>query len=200
MVIGLFQGLIPTVAFALSITSSFSASANLQAHLTSATTSSQSSSIVAESKPFDQIAQGIHDNQVKITLKKRMDHLLPVPRPVAQVKTFEPVRPIPVVTTIPVTQAASVMTTTSGPLTEEQITYLGNCEAGMNPTRNSGNGYYGAFQFSYGTWKSMNTGYERADMAPIEVQKDAVQRLVQRSSIYTQFPGCSRKMHAAGLI
>lgn len=85
-------------------------------------------------------------------------------------------------------------------LTDAQITFLGNCEAGMVASRNSGNGYYGAFQFSYGTWQSMGTGYERADLAPIEVQIDAVQRLVARSSIYTQFPACSRAMHAAGIL
>jgi hypothetical protein len=70
----------------------------------------------------------------------------------------------------------------------------------MNPARNSGNGYYGAFQFSYGTWKSLNTGYERADLAPIEVQKAAVKQLLQRSSIHAQFPGCASKMRNAGLI
>jgi len=85
-------------------------------------------------------------------------------------------------------------------LTSEQITYLGNCEAGMDPTKNTGNGYYGAFQFSYGTWQSMNTGYERADLAPLEVQIDAVQRLLQRSSIYTQFPACARNMQTQGII
>jgi hypothetical protein len=85
-------------------------------------------------------------------------------------------------------------------LTDAQITFLGNCEAGMDPARNSGNGYFGAFQFSYGTWKSMGTSYERADLAPLDVQIDAVQRLVARSSIYTQFPGCSRAMHAAGIL
>jgi hypothetical protein len=85
-------------------------------------------------------------------------------------------------------------------LNEEQITYLGQCEAGMDPAKNTGNGYYGAFQFSYGTWKSMGTGYERADMAPLEVQKEAVQRLVARSSIFTQFPGCAKKMRSIGLI
>jgi hypothetical protein len=91
---------------------------------------------------------------------------------------------------------------TSGPrvLSDEQINFLGSCEAGMDPAKNTGNGYYGAFQFSYGTWKSMNTGYERADLAPIEVQKEAVQRLVQRSSIHTQFPGCASRMRNAGLI
>lgn len=96
----------------------------------------------------------------------------------------------------PIVQAKYV----GGPLNGEQITFLGTCESGMTATRNSGNGYYGAFQFSIGTWNSMGTGYDRADLAPFEVQKDAVQRLLQRSSIWTQFPGCARKMRGLGLI
>lgn len=86
------------------------------------------------------------------------------------------------------------------PLNSAQITFLGNCESGMKANTNTGNGYYGAFQFSYGTWRSMGTSYERADLAPIEVQIDAVQRLLQRSSIFTQFPGCAAKMRIAGLL
>lgn len=110
--------------------------------------------------------------------------------------------PQPTIVVVPsVTQTpAPIVINAASPISDDAITYLGNCEAGMNPARNSGNGYYGAFQFSYGTWKSMNTGYERADLAPIEVQEAAVKQLLQRSSIYNQFPGCSRKMHAAGLI
>lgn len=103
-------------------------------------------------------------------------------------------------TTTPTPTAPVVQTSTDNPLNMEQITFLGNCEAGMNPTRNSGNGYYGAFQFSYGTWKSMGTEYERADLAPIEVQIEAVQRLLKRSSIFHQFPGCARKMQAMGIL
>lgn len=85
-------------------------------------------------------------------------------------------------------------------LSQEAITFLGNCESGMTATRNSGNGYYGAFQFSISTWNSMNTGYERADLAPLEVQIEAVQRLIARSSIYGQFPACAQKMKSLGLI
>lgn len=87
-----------------------------------------------------------------------------------------------------------------GTISEEAVTYLGQCEAGNDPTKNTGNGYYGAFQFSYGTWKSLNTGYERADLAPIEVQRAAVKQLLSRSSVYNQFPGCAAKMRGAGLI
>jgi len=46
----------------------------------------------------------------------------------------------------------------------------------------------------------MGTGYERADLAPLEVQTEAVQRLVSRSNIYGQFPACSRRMQALGLL
>ncbi len=89
---------------------------------------------------------------------------------------------------------------TGGPLNDAQIQFLGNCESGMTASRNSGNGYFGAFQFSIGTWNSMGTRYARADLAPLEVQIDAVQRLVSRSSIFGQFPACSRRMQAVGLI
>ena len=112
----------------------------------------------------------------------------------------------PTITPFPTQQPTSAPSTvqsvtySSGPLNEAQIQYLGSCEAGMDPTKNTGNGYYGAFQFSYATWRSMNTGYERADLAPLEVQIDAVQRLLSRSSIYTQFPACARKMQSLGLI
>ena len=88
----------------------------------------------------------------------------------------------------------------SGPLSDPQISFLGQCESGMTASRNSGNGFYGAFQFTVGTWNSMGTGYERADLAPIEVQIDAVQRLVSRSNIFGQFPACSRRMQALGLL
>lgn len=88
----------------------------------------------------------------------------------------------------------------TGPLNDAQINYLGNCESGMRPNTNTGNGFYGAFQFTVGTWNRMGTGYERADLAPLEVQKEAVQKLVSVSNIYGQFPACSRRMQALGLL
>ena len=115
------------------------------------------------------------------------------PLPTANSQTIQTavIPPAPLQVTQPVS---------AGPLSETQLNFLGSCESGMTAARNSGNGYYGAFQFSVGTWKSMGTGYERADMAPLEVQKDAVQRLVSRSSIFSQFPGCSAKMRSQGIL
>jgi hypothetical protein len=121
--------------------------------------------------------------------------VVPTVSPTAQ-PTVEPTIVIQQVTQAPIPSASS----SDGSISDAALVALGNCEAGMNPARNSGNGYYGAFQFSYGTWQSMNTGYERADLAPIEVQKAAVRQLLQRSSIYNQFPACAAKMHSDGLI
>jgi len=105
------------------------------------------------------------------------------------------VSPSPIITQVP-----AVVSSTASSISDAAITYLGNCEAGMNPSKNTGNGYYGAFQFSYGTWQSLNTGYARADLAPIGVQEAAVKQLLSRSSIYTQFPACAVQMHSAGLL
>lgn len=92
---------------------------------------------------------------------------------------------------------------TGGPLSEAQITALGTCESGMTATRNSGNGFYGAFQFMPGTWRTVAPVEYRGVLphqAPLDAQKQAVQTLLSRSSIFTQFPGCAKKMRAQGII
>jgi uncharacterized protein YabE (DUF348 family) len=92
---------------------------------------------------------------------------------------------------------------TGGPLSEAQIVALGTCESGMTATRNSGNGFYGAFQFMPSTWSKVAPAPYNGMMpheAPLEAQKQAVQSLLSRSSIFSQFPGCAKKMRAQGII
>ena len=71
---------------------------------------------------------------------------------------------------------------------------LRSCESGNNYSRNSGNGYYGAYQFSASTWHSL--GYpglpHQADAA---TQDQAAQRLLARSG-WGQWPACSRAIGA----
>ena len=116
------------------------------------------------------------------------------------------------------TEVASVITTpptkqievhgtrfnyTGGPLTEAQINALGSCESGMTATRNSGNGFYGAFQFMKSTWSSVAPAPYKSvtpDQAPLEAQKQAVQNLLSGSNIFNQFPGCAKKMRANGIL
>ena len=88
----------------------------------------------------------------------------------------------------------------TGVLSAAAIQDLGDCESHNTPTTNTGNGFYGAFQFTIGTWNNMQTGYARADLAPYEVQVAAVQKLVSMASIFSQFPDCSRRLFQKGLI
>lgn len=92
---------------------------------------------------------------------------------------------------------------TGGPLSEVQINALGQCESGMTATRNSGNGFYGAFQFMPSTWKTQAPAEYKNVLpheAPLDAQKQAVQNLLSKASIYTQFPGCAKKMQAQGIL
>ena len=69
---------------------------------------------------------------------------------------------------------------------------LRRCEAGGDYRRNSGNGYYGAYQFAAATWRSL--GYPGLPhQAPPEVQDEAAQKL-QRRSGWGQWPACSRRI------
>ena len=86
-----------------------------------------------------------------------------------------------------------------GKLSEEQINALGRCESGMTATRNSGNGFYGAFRFSPSTWRS-SAPAEYKGVLPHPAPMQAVQTLLSRSNIYTQFPGCANKMKAQGIL
>ncbi|HET8669818.1 MAG TPA: G5 domain-containing protein, partial [Candidatus Saccharimonadales bacterium] len=69
------------------------------------------------------------------------------------------------------------------------------CESSGNYQARSRNGlYYGAYQFSIPTWNSWNTGYERADLAPPEVQDlTIVKNTFRGGGLVRQNPGCYAK-------
>jgi hypothetical protein len=71
---------------------------------------------------------------------------------------------------------------------------LRNCEAGGRYDRNSGNGYYGAYQMSAGTWHSLGYGGLPHE-APPDVQDQAARKLQARSG-WGQWPACSRRVGA----
>jgi hypothetical protein len=72
---------------------------------------------------------------------------------------------------------------------------LRTCESGGNYAENTGNGYYGAYQFSIATWNHWNTGYARADLAPASVQDATIiENTLATAGLSTQNPGCYVKM------
>ncbi|CAO5256719.1 transglycosylase family protein [Frankia sp. AgKG'84/4] len=84
-----------------------------------------------------------------------------------------------------VSQPAEAATTWAG---------LRQCESGGDYTTNTGNGYYGAFQFSASTWHSLGYSGLPHEASPA-VQDEAALRLAQRSG-FGQWPVCGRGMGA----
>ncbi|HWC38306.1 MAG TPA: transglycosylase family protein [Acidimicrobiales bacterium] len=69
---------------------------------------------------------------------------------------------------------------------------LRQCESGGNYQENTGNGFYGAYQFTESTWTGL--GYPgRPDQEPPAMQDQGAQRLQARSG-WGQCPACSRKL------
>jgi hypothetical protein len=66
---------------------------------------------------------------------------------------------------------------------------LRECESGNNYQADTGNGYYGAYQFSGPTW--VDLGYPgRPDEEPYWMQDEAAQRLEAMDG-WSQWPSCS---------
>jgi hypothetical protein len=71
---------------------------------------------------------------------------------------------------------------------------LRQCESGGRYTTNTGNGFYGAYQFHPRTWR--NLGYPGLPhQASPEVQDEAARKLQARSG-WGQWPVCSRRIGA----
>jgi hypothetical protein len=69
---------------------------------------------------------------------------------------------------------------------------LRQCESGGNYQDNTGNGFYGAYQFDQGTWSSL--GYPgRPDQAPPAMQDQAAKQL-QAQRGWEPWPSCSAKL------
>ncbi len=96
-----------------------------------------------------------------------------------------------VVVVRPVTEIQAVG---SAPLTtnlQQWLQKLRGCESGGNYQDNTGNGYYGAYQFSLGTWQSLGYSGLPSSAAP-STQDQAIIRNTLRSGggLASQNPGC----------
>jgi hypothetical protein len=69
---------------------------------------------------------------------------------------------------------------------------LRQCESGGNYAENTGNGYYGAYQFSLGTWQGIGHSGYPSDASAAE--QDAAAQELQARSGWGQWPACSRRL------
>ena len=85
-----------------------------------------------------------------------------------------------------------LMATGASAATADDFARLRQCESGGNYAINTGNGFYGAYQFDRGTWNGL--GYPgRADQASPATQ-DAAAAKLQSQRGWSPWPACSRKL------
>lgn len=69
---------------------------------------------------------------------------------------------------------------------------LAQCECGGNPRCNTGNGFYGMYQFTAGTWHSVGgTGLPHENSAEEQTKRA---QILQARAGWGQWPGCARKL------
>jgi len=74
---------------------------------------------------------------------------------------------------------------------------LRSCESGGDYTTDTGNGYYGAYQFALASWQAL--GYDGyPSQAPAATQDEAVARLYATSG-WSAWPGCATSLSLASM-
>jgi len=119
----------------------------------------------------------------------------PGPTPKAPIATVHavPVHNVPVVAPHPVTTPVAPATQpASGAPIGGVWAELRQCESGGNYSDNTGNGYYGAYQFILSTWRGLGFPGLPSNATPA-VQDQAAQKLQARSG-WGQWPACSRRL------
>ncbi|MGI8778126.1 MAG: transglycosylase family protein [Acidimicrobiales bacterium] len=74
---------------------------------------------------------------------------------------------------------------------------LRSCESGGDYTTDTGNGYYGAYQFALASWQGLGYGGYPSE-APAAIQDEAVVRLYATSG-WSAWPGCAASLDLAAL-
>ncbi len=69
---------------------------------------------------------------------------------------------------------------------------LRQCESGGNYSTNTGNGFYGAYQFTQQTWNGVGMSGSPASASP--AQQDAAAQRLQAQSGWGPWPACSAKL------
>jgi resuscitation-promoting factor RpfB len=103
---------------------------------------------------------------------------------IQSVVTQEPKKQVEVV--------GSKMTNTFSGSFAEALARLRSCESGGAYNRNSGNGYYGAYQYDVSTWANTG-GFTYASDAPASVQDEKVWETYKRRG-WAPWPSCKNKM------
>jgi hypothetical protein len=87
---------------------------------------------------------------------------------------------------------AAAFATGAAAATAEDFARLRQCESGGNYAINTGNGFYGAYQFDRGTWNGL--GYPGTANQASPATQDAAAAKLQSQRGWSPWPACSRKL------
>lgn len=87
---------------------------------------------------------------------------------------------------------ASASTSGGGAIPESVWAALRKCESGGTYAINTGNGYYGAYQFAAGTWRKL--GYSGLPHEATPATQDEAARKLQSQQGWAPWPACTRKL------
>src|SRR4051812_24807496 len=76
--------------------------------------------------------------------------------------------------------------------TADDFARLRACESGGNYSTNTGNGFYGAYQFDLGTWQGLGHSGRPSDASP--ATQDSAARELQSERGWSPWPACSRRL------
>jgi hypothetical protein len=104
-----------------------------------------------------------------------------------------PPPPLPPPTTSPpTTQPRAVASASTSSLSGGVWAELRQCESGGNYQDNTGNGYYGAYQFDQSTWNSLGLSGLPSQASP--ATQDQAAKDLQARDGWAPWPSCSRKL------
>ena len=94
------------------------------------------------------------------------------------------------VATVAVAAGAAGAVMGAAPASADIYSQIRQCESGGNYSTNTGNGYYGAYQFSQSTWSGL--GYSGTPSSASPATQDAAAAALAARSGFGQWPVCGR--------
>lgn len=137
------------------------------------------------------IQEGADGQVVTTSYQEIIDGVVTVQAAASEQRT-EPVARIVAVGTKPRPQVAAPAPQAVPVANGDVWAALAQCESGGNPSTNTGNGYYGMYQFSLPTWQSVGGSGLPSEASAAE-QTHRAQILQQRSG-WGQWPACSARL------
>lgn len=121
----------------------------------------------------------------------------PATDPATAAPTTEPLATVPPTTVPPTTVPAAPEASPSGGSIAGDLAELRQCESSDDYTADTGNGFYGAYQFTQSTWSGL--GYPgRPDLEPPAMQDEAATQLAETVG-WSQWPACSAALGLSGV-